>query len=206
MAEGLGTTTKDVLDAFLALKDQPLTSANTRAALYRLEEELIRQNWNIMAHYDSQFYLTSSMIQAYTDNNGGIFVLFSYNSKTKRLEVKEVRGTAGMIVCLVHQGVKFDALIPRICHEESLDLCLTSLVKRYHIEAKQIGNNRDMSDDNESSEDHVDDSSSSEDDSLNPDDRSVISVDIDDDDYEDLTKSALNSLLQPIDFDSLSPT
>ena len=63
-----------------------------------------------------------------------------------------------------------------------------------------------MSDDNESSEDHVDDSCSSEDDSLNPDDRSVISVDIDDDDYEDLTKSALNSLLQPIEFDSLSPT
>ena len=63
-----------------------------------------------------------------------------------------------------------------------------------------------MSDDNESSEDHVDDSCSSEDDSLNPDDRSVISVDIDDDDYEDLTKSALNSLLQHIEFDSLSPT
>ena len=63
-----------------------------------------------------------------------------------------------------------------------------------------------MSNDNESSEDHVDDSSSSEDDSLNPDDRSVISVDNDDDDYEDLTKSALNSLLQPnIEFDALSP-
>ena len=61
MAEGQGTTTKDVLEAFLALKDQPLTTANTRAALYRLEEELIRQTWNIMAHYDNQFYLTSSM-------------------------------------------------------------------------------------------------------------------------------------------------
>ncbi len=60
--------------------------------------------------------------------------------------------------------------------------------------------------DNESPEIHVDDSCSSEDDSLNPDDRSVISVDFDDDDYEDLTKSALNSLLQPnIEFDALSP-
>ena len=61
MAEVLGTDTKGVLEVLISLKDAPLTSSQCRTDLFNLEEELNRQKWDLNGHYDSKFYMNSSM-------------------------------------------------------------------------------------------------------------------------------------------------